>query len=154
MKMEPGQVQYKEWITKNMKSGDVVGCDGQQITISQFETTEKELEKEGIVLQACGNLVDEVWNKVGKTPMPTERAWHHEEKYSGESSPSKFERLAAELKDTHYLIVTTLDDIAWLLNLRGNDIQCNPLFFSYVLFDVQNKKVTLFVNDETVVDVR
>lgn len=70
--------------------------------------------------------------------MPMEKVWHLEDQYSGESTKSKFERLATELKDNNYLIVTTLDDIAWLLNLRGNDIAFNPLFFSYLVFDVKN----------------
>jgi Xaa-Pro aminopeptidase len=97
--------------------------------------------------------VDQVWSQVGKTPMPIEKAWILEDKYNGEPVQSKFERLAGEFKDIDYLVVTTLDDIAWLLNLRGNDISFNPLFFSYLLFDVRNKKATLCANDNTVTDV-
>jgi Xaa-Pro aminopeptidase len=86
--------------------------------------------------------------------MPLEKVWHHEDKYNGEPASSKMERLASELKDVDFFIVTTLDDIAWLLNLRGNDITFNPLFFSYLLFDVKNKKPTLCINEEKIVDVK
>lgn len=59
----------------------------------------------------------------------------HEVKYSGETVQEKYNKVAAKLdKNLHALLVTTLDDIDWLLNLRGKDIKYNPVFFSYLLF--------------------
>jgi Xaa-Pro aminopeptidase len=87
--------------------------------------------------------------------MPTEKAWIHEEKYSGESTKSKMSRVAEKMdKETNTLIVTALDDIAWVLNLRGNDIDYNPLFFSYLLLhkDGESQKCDLFINKDKVSD--
>jgi Xaa-Pro aminopeptidase len=94
------------------------------------------------------NLVDEIWQDRPK--MPQEAVWVLEDKYAGESVKAKFERIAAKMDGADLMIVTTLDDIAWILNLRGNDISFNPLFFSYVI--LHNKtadapyKVDLFIS--------
>lgn len=85
--------------------------------------------------------------------MPMDKVWHLEDQYSGENAKSKFDRLATELQDNDFLVVTTLDDIAWLLNLRGDDISFNPLFFSYLVFDVKNKSATLCIKQEKIVDI-
>lgn len=92
-----------------------------------------------------------IWND--KPSMPMDKVWHLEDQYSGEDAQSKFERLATELKDNDFLVVTTLDDIAWLLNLRGDDISFNPLFFSYLVFDVKNKSATLCIKHEKIADI-
>ena len=70
-------------------------------------------------------------------------------KYAGEESVDKYTRLAGKL-DGKPLLVTTLDDIAWLLNLRGTDIDYNPVFFSYVLFYPETKSVNFYIDAEKV----
>lgn len=70
-------------------------------------------------------------------------------KYAGEESVDKYTRLAGKL-DGKPLLVTTLDDIAWLLNLRGTDIDYNPVFFSYVLFFPETKSVNFYIDTEKV----
>jgi len=72
-----------------------------------------------------------------------------EMKYAGEETVDKYTRLAEKL-DGNPLLVTTLDDIAWLLNLRGTDIDYNPVFFSYVLFFPETKTVNLYIDGEKV----
>jgi Xaa-Pro aminopeptidase len=150
-KIEAGHKQYKEWITENMKSGDIVGFDPNQMTWSQFEAAEKEFQPHGITLKGTGQAIDMIWSD--KPSMPMDKVWHLEDQYSGENAQSKFERLATELKDNDFLIVTTLDDIAWLLNLRGDDISFNPLFFSYLVFDVKNRSATLCIKHEKIADI-
>ena len=70
-------------------------------------------------------------------------------KYAGEESLDKYNRLAEKL-DGNPLLVTTLDDIAWLLNCRGTDISYNPVFFSYVIFYPDTKAVSLYIEAEKV----
>jgi Xaa-Pro aminopeptidase len=61
--------------------------------------------------------------------------WVLEDKYSGQSTMSKYKDVADKIgKDADMMIISTLDDIAWVLNLRGNDIEFNPLFFSYLIY--------------------
>lgn len=98
------------------------------------------------------NLVDEVWEDRPKTPQ--EPVWVLEDKYAGQTVKEKYEKVAAKLDGADMVIVTTLDDVAWILNLRGNDISFNPLFFSYVI--LHNKtadapyKVDLFISKSKV----
>ena len=67
-------------------------------------------------------------------------------KYAGEDSLSKFKRLAEKLNG-NALLVTTLDDIAWLLNLRGSDIEYSPVFFSYlVYYPTQTNSIYLYID--------
>lgn len=80
------------------------------------------------------NLVDQVWAEA-RPLRPKAEVFIHEVKYSGSTVQEKFDKLDAKLeRKVDAFIVTSLDDIAWFLNLRGQDIKCNPVFFSYLLF--------------------
>jgi len=102
--------------------------------------------------------VDAVWNEwpEPRPSAPKNPVCLMEHKYSGMHAQEKFEKVKEALKDKEVdeLLITTLDDIMWLLNMRGTDIQCNPVFFSYVVFNVADMKVKLFMdadkNDEKV----
>lgn len=86
------------------------------------------------------NLVDTVWGK-DKPPQPSQKVFVHDVKYSGITVPEKYKKVEAKLeKKVDALLVTTLDDIDWLVNLRGNDIPYNPVFFSYALFMVPKEE--------------
>mmetsp|Transcript_12752 Transcript_12752/g.21512 ORF Transcript_12752/g.21512 Transcript_12752/m.21512 type:complete len:131 (+) Transcript_12752:476-868(+) len=66
--------------------------------------------------------------------MPKEKVFVLEDQYTGEPAAEKFKRVAQKMsKDASMMLLTTLDDIAWLLNLRGNDIEFNPVFFSFFI---------------------
>ena len=98
------------------------------------------------------NLVDQVWGS-DKPPMPEAKVFEHLVEYSGLETKQKIEKVQEKLKDkVDVLLVTTLDDINWLLNLRGNDIQCNPVFFSYAIIHIQSGKVDLFMNKNKLSD--
>ena len=94
------------------------------------------------------NLVDAVWG-ADRPARPKKQVQILEMKYAGEEAVDKYNRLAEKL-DGNPLLVTTLDDIAWLLNLRGTDIDFNPVFFSYVLFYPDTKTVSLYIDAEKV----
>ena len=80
------------------------------------------------------NLVDEVWAET-KPSRPQEKVFIHEANYSGATVQEKFEKVNAKLdKKVDALLLTSLDDIAWLLNLRGSDIKYNPVIISYLIF--------------------
>jgi len=64
----------------------------------------------------------------------------HDVEYSGESTESKLVRVATTVKDCNFMIVQNLDEIAWLLNMRGNDIDYNPLFYSFVILTFKDSK--------------
>jgi Xaa-Pro aminopeptidase len=88
------------------------------------------------------NLVDQVWEswEESKRPArPQEPVFLLEEKYHGKLSTVKFAEIAEAVKEkkVKHLLVTTLDDICWMLNMRGSDIACNPVFFANLIFDVE-----------------
>ena len=105
------------------------------------------------------NLVDTVWG-ADRPPRPHEKVFVHEVLYAGESVADKYRKVANKLnKSVDVLLVTTLDDIAWFLNLRGKDIHYNPVFFSYLLFHVPTNeqdtgRVQLFINKDKVSEDR
>jgi len=92
------------------------------------------------------NLVDLVWG-ADRPPKPQNPVFHLDTKYTGEETTSKYDRVAATLGDADFLLVAALDDIAWLLNLRGSDIKYNPVFFSYLLFSPKTKSAKLYIDD-------
>ena len=96
--------------------------------------------------------MDLVWNVNNGAPKkPLNEVWILEDKYTGESVQDKFKRIAEKIPEgSNLMLVTTLDDIAWMLNLRGSDISFNPLFFSYLIFDKTELSATLFIDQEKV----
>ncbi|KAJ2880417.1 hypothetical protein H4R27_004730, partial [Coemansia aciculifera] len=92
------------------------------------------------------NLVDIVWGNQ-RPPRPQDKVFIHDVKYAGESHADKITRVRAgfESLDTDGLVVAALDKIAWLFNLRGGDIDYNPVFFAYAL--VTKTDVTLYIDD-------
>ena len=133
MKMEAGVKQFGAWLKDKMAKGNKVGVDEAQFELNRFNKTKDLLSEVEVELVAGDNLVDLVWS-AERPSIPAEKVWHLEDKYSGQPTLSKYDDLAKEIPDSDALLITTLDDIAWLLNLRGNDISYNPLFFSYLLF--------------------
>ena len=97
-------------------------------------------------------MVDLIWNKYNTAPtIPQNEVWILDEKYTGESVASKFKRVSAKLQpESNHLLFTTLDDIAWMLNLRGTDISFNPLFFSHLIFHKNDLSATLFIDAKKV----
>ncbi len=143
MKMgEPGVPTLKEYLEQVLGEGEVLGFDGRVVKAGDAKEYEKILEKKK------GKLI---WNKDLSEKIWTERPSivHHPvfvlaERYSGESASSKLSRVREKMQeegaDEH--ILTSLDDIAWLLNLRGDDMKNFPIVLSYVV--VTMEKVLLF----------
>lgn len=85
------------------------------------------------------NLVDAVWG-TEKPKTPENPVFIHEVKYAGLTVQEKFQKVNDKIKEkVDALLITTLDDIDWIINLRGNDIPYNPVFFSYAIFNTSNE---------------
>ena len=157
MKMEAGQPPYFEWIKDNLPKGSTIGVDEGQIPAKSFEQRQKYFKDNGINLVGISeNLVDEVWADE-KPAMPEEKVWVLEDQFTGEHTLEKFKRISEKMdKKASMMLLTTLDDIAWVLNLRGNDIEFNPLFFSYLLLQKTDSgmKGHLFIKEDKVADVK
>ncbi|ETP72416.1 Xaa-Pro aminopeptidase [Lachnospiraceae bacterium JC7] len=154
MKMgEPGVPSLDEYLSEKTPEGGVLGFDGRCVDFQHGSSLEKKLSKKKASVHAGQDLVGIIW---GERPALSEsRVWILGEKYTGKSAAEKLSDLRKYMKeqDTDLHIVTSLDDIAWILNLRGDDIPCNPVFLSYLIVDMDGAK--LYANrkdfdDETV----
>jgi len=142
---------WQEWTVEQAESGKTVGVDPTTITAPEGrKLTEKIKKKGGSGLVAVAqNLVDEVWGK-DKPARPNEPVKVLGLEYAGKKYQEKIEVLRKELdkKKAAGFVVSMLDEIAWLFNLRGNDIPYNPVFFSYTV--VTPTTVTLYIDESKV----
>lgn len=146
MKMgQPGVPTIAEYLKEAVGKGKTLGVDGRVITMSEG------MEYDDIVKEAGGKLVydldliDEVWSD--RPPMSKEPAFALDIKYTGESTSDKLKRIR-QFMDEHHAdkhVLTTLDDICWTLNIRGNDIEFFPLLLSYAIIDKDG--VLLYIDE-------
>lgn len=146
MKMgEPGVPTIKEYLADTLKAGGNIGFDGRAVAMGEglaYEEIAK--EKNGRVIYAC-DLIDEIWEE--RPALSAEPAWMLEEKYAGETAAGKLSRIREYMKENgaSVHVLTTLDDICWTLNMRGNDIEFFPLVLSYGIITMS--QMHLYINE-------
>ncbi|PYH88188.1 hypothetical protein BO71DRAFT_423865 [Aspergillus ellipticus CBS 707.79] len=143
-----GVPTWQEWTTEQAEGGKVVGVDPALITPSGARSLAETLKKNGSSLVGVHqNLVDLVWEKDKPAP-PREAVRVHPAKYAGKSFQDKIADLRKELetKKAAGFVISMLDEIAWLFNLRGSDIPYNPVFFSYAI--ITPTTVELYVDED------
>lgn len=143
---QPGVPTVHEFLEEKLAQGMRLGFDGRTVSASEAEKIKKILSKKNAEIVVDQDLIGEVWEN--RPLLSAEKVWELEEKWVGESRKSKISRIRKELiaKGADAFILTTLDDIAWLLNLRGDDIHCCPVFLSYLI--MTEAKILLFANKE------
>lgn len=147
---DPG---VQEWIAANMKEGAKVGIDGMTISINGMKRFRAAITASqintSIAVEALPedvpNLVDQIWASA-RPAAPASKIVVHPVDYAGVSAKDKLAniRTAMQEKGATMLIVSALDEVAWLLNLRGGDVDYNPVFWAYVT--VTPSSATLYVN--------
>ena len=143
---EEGVPTVEEYIKKNLKSGQVMGFSGRQFSYDDYKKYKKLADEVGAKLSIRNNLMDRVWKN--RPQLPKTAVWQLRDKYSGESFSDKRKRVLEKMKeagaDAHLL--TSLYDIAWLTNLRADDIACVPVFMSFLY--MTKKRTILFAATE------
>lgn len=112
---------------------------------------ETEYKRAGVKIAYDENLYESLW--FGKQPkMSDSKLFVHSEKYSGESVKSKIEKCRKFFasRNADAMLVSTLDEVAWVTNLRGADALCTPIFYSYLI--IEKEKSTLFVDTDKITD--
>lgn len=135
-----------KYLNNNLEEGQVVGFNGKLFSLKQVDEMIKEFSEKGLKLNPKHDLIDEIWDD--RPELPKGKVFIHDIKYSGMSVDEKLNIIRKELNEEnveHYL-VSSLDDIAWMFNIRGYDIAFNPVVISYAL--VSKDKATLFIDDE------
>ncbi|KAF2352830.1 Creatinase N-terminal [Trinorchestia longiramus] len=143
---EPGVPSMSEWLAEQLTAGARVGLDPALTSGTHFIQLQQRLNKSGLLLVGeSTNLVDQVWPEEQRPPRVEDELFVHEIEYSGLKWTKKVAQVREEMKkeEVDLLVLTTLDEVAWLLNLRGNDIPYSTVFRSYLLVD--HSDVTLFI---------
>ena len=151
MKMfEPGVPTIEEYLEAELKPGQTLSFDGRVVSVGEGDEYASIAKKNGAKIDYQEDLIDAIWTD--RPPLSEEPVWFLEEKYSGESTESKLSRIRKEMADagcdTH--IVSTLDDICWTLNIRGNDIDFFPLVLSYAI--IRKDSLELYIDERKLDD--
>lgn len=150
----PETPSIPQWLCRVLKKGERVGIDGYTTSLQTVNELKNELSDYGIEVVMIEDPYKTIWND--RPDLPDNKPFILEEKYSGESASSKISTIRNHISNTgtDYILISALDEIAWTLNMRGTDIECNPLFVSYLL--ISEKEATLYINKnkltETTVD--
>ncbi len=141
----PNAVLPEAWLSKKLPKGSKVGIDPQSVTVEAFRAFEEALDGKGITLAKTSDLLDKTWED--RPDIPDDGVFELDVKYAGLSRKEKKETIVAELKkyNADYHVVTMLDELAWLFNLRGSDVNYNPVFTGYGV--VGKDEMLLFVDN-------
>lgn len=145
----PNVPTIPHWLKKELKSGDKVGIDPRLFSYEEAQKLKSFLKQWGIKLTPIEkNLIDNIWKD--QSPFPKNLIKPHPKKYAGWSIGEKLEKLRRHMKEEKAKahILTTLDSIAWLFNIRGTDVEYNPVAIAYAI--ITPKKAMLFTDMEKI----
>ena len=143
--LEPGVPTIFEFLDKKLSKDCTIGFDGKLVSIDFVDQLKASLNNKNINIFYQEDLIDQIWKN--RPSISKEKAFELALEYSGLSRIDKFIKVQEHLNklQADLLLLTSLDDIAWLFNLRGNDVACNPVLLSYAV--VAKDYVKLYVND-------
>lgn len=139
-----------EWLAQTIPAGGRVGFDGRVLSMGEGQEYEEVLGAKGIDIEYMVDLVDDVWKD--RPPLSEKPCFYLEEKWTGESTASKLARVREKMDECGATvhIIASLDDVCWLLNFRGDDIDFFPLVLSYAT--VWKDHVDLYVDERKLND--
>lgn len=143
---EPGVPTVHEFLEEKLGDGMCLGFDGRTVNAKEAVELEKILGKKGAFLSVDYDLIGEVWDD--RPALSCEPVMELDVKWAGESRADKCARIrkAMEEKGADAFVLTSLDDIAWLLNIRGGDVHCCPVVLSYLV--MTKTEIRLFANEK------
>ena len=141
---EEGVPTIEEYLLEKIPKNSTLGFDGRVMSVKEGQSLANKLAFKGINIEYKYDLVNDIWED--RCSLPTEKAFLLGTEYSGESFSDKLSRIRAVMKEkkatTH--ILASLDDIAWLFNIRGRDVKSNPVVLSYAVISIDS--VYLFID--------
>lgn len=147
---QDGVLTIKEYLEKVLPAGGVLGFDGRVVNSRMGRELREALEEKEVRFACEDDLVGEIWED--RPRLSAKPVWILEEKYAGKSAAEKIADLRRAMKEARATVhvLTTLDDIVWLLNIRGGDVPGNPVVLSYVA--VTDEECCLFINGKVLDD--
>lgn len=148
VKLQPGQTGPLDWLAEQARTDSVVAVDGAVLAVASSRTLAANLYEKGARLRTDLDPLTELWDD--RPALPAQAVYEHSTPHAGETRADKLTRLRAVMAErgTDWHFIATLDDIAWLFNLRGADVSYNPVFISFAL--IGPNSVNLFVASEKV----
>lgn len=145
----PGTPSIAEWLADKLKhtNNTEVALDGMVNTLNEVNALKEELRKlGGLTLRTNLDPLKTIWTD--RPEIPTNKVELQPLELAGEETRHKIKRIRIALRAVHAdgTLVSTLDDVAWTLNLRGSDVECNPVFVAYLL--IEQQRTTLYINKE------
>lgn len=142
----PETPSITEWLGSVLHPGEKVGIDGWVTTTAEAEAMEAELKEYGLELTTVKDPYQTLWTD--RPALPSNPVFVLPEQLTGAGIADKLALIRKAIAKNHAngILVSALDEIAWTLNLRGNDVHCNPVFVSYLL--VTEDAATLYIEPE------
>src|SRR5690606_26795681 len=141
-----GKPEFVEWLAKTLRPGDTVAFDGNLAAVSLAQAVQQELLPLGILINGEIDFLEIVWKD--RPTLPVEKAYLLADSITGQSTESKINQIRKQLEsrkiEAHF--ISSLDDLAWVLNIRGNDVSCNPVVLGFLL--IKKEKSILFIDQQ------
>ena len=152
-KLAPGQPNHIDWLAEHLQEGDSVAVDGNVLSIAEQDRLLNAFDANDITLITERDVLTEVWTD--RPALPTASLYVHDAQFVAQSAASKLAAVRAAMSDVGatYHLLSSLDDIAWLTNLRGADVDYNPVFLAHMLIDADSEALnsaTLFIDNNKV----
>lgn len=143
---QPGVPKIADYLRDNLGEESVIGFDGRTVTERFVRSIADKTDAKRITFDGSEDLVDLVWED--RPPVSTRPVWEMEIRYAGQSREEKLADVRGKMREAgaDVLVLTALDEIAWLMNLRGDDILYTPVFLAYML--IEENAARLFVHEK------
>ena len=147
-KLAPGQPNHIDWLAAHLAEGDSVAVDGNVLSIAEQDRLLDAFEANDITLITERELLTEVWTD--RPALPAASLYVHDAQFLAQSAIDKLAAVRAGMAEAGatYHLLSSLDDIAWLTNLRGADVDYNPVFLAHML--ISENDATLFIDNNKV----
>ncbi len=143
-----GTPSQNEWLSKELPLNPNVGFDGTCFSVAQTRELKNKLGDLSINIVKEFDLVNEIWEN--RPELPNKLIYEHEVVYSGQTRYSKLLKIRKQMEECecNFHFVSSLDDIAWIFNIRGNDVDYNPLALAYAI--IGNQSATLYLSESQI----
>lgn len=144
----PGYPTYTKWLKDVLEDGQTLGLNGKVFSQRDVEKIKEKLSDKNIKIEDNYDLISEIWTN--RPELPKEKIFIHDVKYAGKTAREKLDDVRKEMKKlgAKFYLLGSLDDIAWVYNIRGRDVKYNPVVISYAL--ISEDDAYLFVHSEKV----
>ena len=143
---QPGVPSLENVLQERLSAGETLGFDGRCVMAGYARRLREQVEEKGIAVVSGFDLVGDVWED--RPPLSREPVWILPEEYAGMGAGEKIAEVRRVLKQkkADWFLLASLEDICWLLNVRGNDVECTPVVLSYLL--MSQEEVRWYVQTE------